>query len=193
MRTSRVSAGGWGVRRLTLQARDRLRHVGRLAKQVDRPLEQVGLDFDHARRLLQCARRLAQGLGLPSQRGTALLEEIEDRVERCEGPRDEFALRALLAVEQFLHQLQLALRRGEDVPRQLSLPGRRTRPSRPPTAWRPASHARGCLRRVRTSKSPFLSALGSRRWFRGNCDGGHGGSLLCPATSRIGAIPPSLP
>ena len=58
---------------------------------MNRSLEQVGLDFDHARRLLQGARRLAQGLGLPSQGGAALLEEIEDRVRGCEGPRDELA------------------------------------------------------------------------------------------------------
>jgi hypothetical protein len=68
----------------------------------DRPLVQLRLDAHQFCRLLECANGLAERVRLTVHRGAALLEQVEDRVERSER-----------ALDQALQQLDLPLDRGE--------------------------------------------------------------------------------
>src|SRR4051794_8910000 len=106
-------------RRIVARLRQPCRSLDDLAgltQDRDRALEQLCLRLRHRGRLFERSGGLAERLGLAAQRRSALLEQVEDGVERGERARQQLLLQPPLALEDRLHELDLALHRREQLP-----------------------------------------------------------------------------
>src|SRR3954471_9417247 len=87
-----------------------------LAEDRDRPFAQLRLRLRHRRRLFERAGGVTQRRRLAAECRTALLEQIEDGVERGERAGQQLLLQPAFALEDRLHELDLALHRREQLP-----------------------------------------------------------------------------
>jgi hypothetical protein len=150
--------------------------------QVDRPshrvnglLEERCLGPHEVGRLLERAGRLAERLGLLSQRGAALLEQIEYGVRGREGVTHHLTLEPALALEHLLDELRLVLQRREQLTWKL-----------PPAGSRHGGREEGLHRRLPLADQIVATDLGHRTTVRDSASpllvGNHSGGNVAPDT-----------
>ena len=131
------SAGGGTARglaagafwRTTFEPGCQLGELGRLSQRPEGAIKQLGLGLHQSRGVLERAAGRFERLGLSAQHLTALLDEVEDGVDRGEHTPSDLPLQRSLALDDLLQELDLPLHRFKQLSRNLgaSAHGRRRR------------------------------------------------------------------
>ena len=87
------------------------------------PFEQLRLALHQRRGLLERPSSGLERLGLPANRGAAVREQVEDRVDGCEHTRGELPLETAFTLDHLMDELQLVLHRLQELLRHLTAPG----------------------------------------------------------------------